>query len=108
MSSTRNTKFLQKNDLVTIARKYRRFRKLKSTIRPSNQKGICGHIVRLPDDNFIGQIYVDKDFNLVREDQKPNIELRFKAIKKRGTMKTYTCISALDWASPNYVKIIRT
>ena len=108
MGLTKNTKFLPRNDLATIARKYKRFRKLKSTIRPSNQKGICGHIVRLPDDNFICQVYVDKDFNLVREDQKPNIELRFKAIKRKGSSKTYTCISALNWASPNYVKISRT
>ena len=103
MGSTRSTKFLKKKDTVTTKQRSKRIWRLKNTTKKSISPNLCGKVVQLDEDALIGNIFVNKDFELVDKWETPNIELKFMARrKKKGNKNVFICFKS-DGETGDYV-----
>lgn len=83
MKSTKNTKYSNVKNMDTIARPFKRIRKLRTITRTKPCSTSVGHLTKIEDNKFVGTIYIDKDYNLCQRVKYPNIEIKFTVVKRR-------------------------
>lgn len=89
MHSIKDIEFFTKKFSAITAQRFKRIQKLRGVTRIKGAPTAAGNITKVKGNRMIVDVFIDKDFNPVSESKKPNINLKYWAVKKKNKKNSY-------------------